>query len=87
MKKGTQIVYVPTRASGTDHPDAEPGFVFNSEVRDGSLFCRYWNKHIPTELRTKANSELTPMNMLHVQDTVPQAQVEKAIRRIESEAP
>ncbi len=41
------------------HPDVEFGFVFK-DVGDRGVFCRYWSKYSPGELRTKSNSELTP---------------------------
>lgn len=60
LTRGTQILYVPMHAQGdTNHPDVEPGFV--TSQRGDVVFCRYWSKHAPGELRTKANSEATPV--------------------------
>ena len=79
MKRGTQIIYVPSHADGPDHPDAEPGFVTSGD--DAFVFCRYWSKHYPGELRTKANSERTPTCALVVQDTVDQSLVEEMLEK------
>jgi len=63
MKRGTQIAYVPMHADGDlDHPDVEFGFI--TSVRDDAAFCRYWRKGQAGQLRTVANSELTPLDML-----------------------
>lgn len=60
LKRGDQIIYVPRHAKGdTDHPNCERGFV--TSVRGDNAFCRYWRKRLPFELRTTANSELTPI--------------------------
>ena len=64
FKKGDQIIYVPTHADGIDHPDAERGFVTGLCPNEDSVFCRYWSKTNPHQLRTTANSEATPINML-----------------------
>lgn len=81
LTPGTQIIYVPTHAAGdVTHPDAEAGFV--TAVRGDVAFCRYWSKAHPGELRTKANSEGTPIDMLVVQATRPQTAVDEAIRTI-----
>ena len=63
LKRGTQIVYIPTHANNDiQHSDVQFGFV--TSVRDDVAFCRYWRKHSLGELRTKANSEGTPIDML-----------------------
>lgn len=75
MKMGTQIAYIPNHAEGDkQHPDIEFGFVI-SEHGDAH-FCRYWHKGEPGELRTVANSELTPTKNLVKLMTVPQETVE-----------
>lgn len=82
--KGKQIVYVPEHAGDDlDHPACENGFVTGSPG-DDAVFCRYWSKYSPRELRTKAGSELTPTSLLRVIDTVPQARVDAALREIEA---
>jgi hypothetical protein len=92
MDRGIQIIYVPTHAEGDiNHPDCETGFITSVVIRKPVIerlpvtriaFCRYWNKS--GELRTKANSEATPIESLVVKDTVPQAKVRKALQDIES---
>ena len=78
MKRGTQIIYVPMHAEGnTEHSDCEAGFV--TSLRKDFAFCRYWSKHHPGELRTKANSEATPLDCLVVKDTRPQTEVAHAL--------
>ena len=63
LRRGTQIAYIPTHADGDiRHPDVEFGFV--TSVRNGVAFCRYWRKCSLGELRTKANSEGTPIDVL-----------------------
>ena len=65
ISKGTQVAYVPTHARGyLRHPDVEIGFI-TSLGGDGDIaFCRYWSKSSLDELRTKANSEATPLDLL-----------------------
>jgi len=63
MKSGTQIAYIPLHAEGDiNHPDVEFGFVVSE--RGDAHFCRYWRRGHPGELRTVANSELTPTDNL-----------------------
>ena len=84
LTRGTQILYVPMHANGdTQHPVVEAGFV--PSVRGDVAFCRYWSKHAPGELRTKANSERTPLDSIVERDTVPQAQVTAALAAIDEE--
>ena len=59
LKRGTQIIYIPTHANGDKHhPDVEYGFV--TSILGDCAFCRYWSRH-HGGLRTVANSELTPV--------------------------
>jgi hypothetical protein len=84
LTRGTQVLYVPMHAHGdTNHPDCEAGFV--TSVRGDVVFCRYWSKHAPGELRTKANSEATPRAALVERWSVPQAQVAAALAAIDEE--
>ena len=84
IARGTQILYVPMHAQGdTNHPDCEAGFV--TSVRGDVAFCRYWNKRLPAELRTKANSEATPIGALVEQWSVPQRLVDEALAAIDTE--
>ena len=85
MKIGTQIVYIPMHIciKNVDHEDNEEGFVFGKE-KNGSIPCRYWSKFYPDQLRTKANSEMTPMWRIVKKDTRPQGMVNKAIKEIQN---
>ena len=92
IAKGTQIIYVPDHAGDSiTHPDCQPGFIASNTMLNGGIFCRYWKKGpgvswlSDLQLRTKANSELTPIDMLVVRDTVLQSDVEKAIAEYEGE--
>ena len=51
FKRGDQIIYIP------HHADIETGFV--TSVNEEFVFCRYWSKQYPGQLRTVANSEAT----------------------------
>ena len=83
LKRGTQIVYIPMHANGDiNHPDVEMGFVTSMRDYD-TAFCRYWSKYHPGELRTKANSEATPVDMLVEHESVPQTMVDQALRVID----
>lgn len=80
--RGTQIVYVPSHANGdVNHQDCETGFVM--AVRGDVAFCRYWSKTAPNKLRTEANSERTPIDMLLVKDTRNQVVVDFLIMCLE----
>ena len=83
--RGTQIIYVPTHADGDiEHADCETGFVTSVPGPSRVMFCRFWSKADPAELRTKGASELTPVALLVIKDTVPQEQVDAALREIEA---
>lgn len=82
MQRGTQILYVPIHAAGDiHHPDVEAGFV--TTVRGDVAFCRYWSKQSAGELRTKANSEGTPIALLVEQATRPQPEVDALLEALE----
>lgn len=77
----TQIAYVPTHANGNlSHQNVEFGFV--TSVTAHGAFCRYWNK-AKTDLRTKANSELTPFENIVVNKSVSDEKIERAITQYE----
>ena len=97
MKPGTQIVYVPNhemksyKESGITnfgYPNgSQPGFVASESRVDGSVFCRYWlithtKEVLEHDLRTTANSELTPIRNLVIQDTVPQEIVDRLMQEL-----
>jgi len=81
MKRGTQIAYVPTHANGDlDHDDVQTGFVIS--VNGDAAYCRYWSKSNPDELRTKANSELTPLCLLEEIDSTSQERVDEILKTL-----
>jgi len=86
LKRGTQVVYVPNHADGRlDHPNSEEGFVTNVRndgVHQVVVFCRFWSKHQPKLLRTRANSELCFPHELVVKDTRPQDVVDALIEKL-----
>jgi len=78
MKPGTQIAYIPLHAEGDiNHPDVELGFVVSE--RGDAHFCRYWRKGHLGELRTVANSELTPTDNLVEYKSVSQDVVDNLV--------
>lgn len=81
LKRGTQILYMPTEAGGdVDHPSCEEGFI--TSVKDEKwAYCRYWLMSNPTELRTKLSSEKTRIADLVVTNSVPQLAVIVALER------
>ena len=82
IQRGTQIAYIPLHAEDDiAHPDVEVGFV--TSVHGNIAFCRYWSKFAPDELRTKANSEATPMDRIRPYFSKPQSQIEKLLDEIE----
>lgn len=82
MKRGTQIIYIPDHAGeDTSHPDCQTGFTTSDIRSDRYIFCRFWSKCSPGELRTKANSELTSVENITVATSVPQEQVEAALEK------
>ena len=85
FKQGTQIIYIPIHADGDiHHQDCQEGFVAHETILPGNaIFCRYWaTGAIPRRLRTIANSEATPIDMLIIRDTVPQQDVEAIIQEL-----
>jgi len=85
MKNGTQIIYFPPHVTFGDvtHRDVEFGFVYDNSMHySDAMFCRYWSRQFPSELRTKSCGELTPRNRLFVKDTRDQELVWKEIRNI-----
>lgn len=79
LARGTQIAYIPSHAEGDlSHPGVEFGFVTSvglyADEQENVAFCRYWRKDL-TDLRTKANSEATPISCLVLHESVPQWRV------------
>jgi hypothetical protein len=64
FKRGDQIVYIPQHAKGDPgHADCEHGFISCIDD-DGAIYCRYFSKTNIGILRTRANSEATPLGGL-----------------------
>ncbi|MHA1951266.1 MAG: hypothetical protein ACW987_15535 [Candidatus Thorarchaeota archaeon] len=78
LKRYDQVLYIPAhlhtlllekKPISMGYPNsAQPGFVSSGPTDEGDYYVRYWQigsdgKVIP-DLRTKANSELTPANCL-----------------------
>ncbi len=83
LKAGTQIIYVPSHASGNiNHPDCEAGFVMSETTTTSNhphYFCRYWSKSDRHRLRTLSNSEITGEVWLVTQDTRDQTMIDKLV--------
>lgn len=85
IKPGMQIAYIPNHAEGDiNHKDVEVGFV--TSITENGAFCRYWSKHNPGELRTKANSELTPFDCLVVIDPYPTPEIKAFLAELKAGA-
>ena len=82
FKPGDQIIYIPNHADGPDHPDAEQGFV--TSFNDHYIFCRYFSKTYPGQLRTLANSEATMPRNLIKQTTRPQGIIDQLLKGIQN---
>lgn len=82
FKRGDQVAYIPNHANGNiDHPDVEFGFIVSVRP-DNAAFVRYWSKRNPSELRTKANSEATPVaNLVHHQ-AKPQEEIDELLKTL-----
>ena len=88
MKIGQQIAYIPRHAMGNiKHPDVQFGFV-TAQGSSGLHFCRYWRKgEEGLELRTTANSESTPDDLLREHLSVDQDVVKKLLVELEYTKP
>ena len=99
LKKGTQIIYVPAHIEVSLNPSdaeklalvvgkqAEPGFVSQTTATTNHhVFCRFWSKHRGgRDLRTRTNSESTPMDSILLFDTAPQDVVDAWLTIIDYE--
>lgn len=85
-KKGWQVCTCPDarfKPMPFLDPQAKFGFIM-SKQSDNAYFVRYWTKDL-SELRTKANSELTEWDDMMLWKSVPKEQVETAIKWIENQ--
>jgi len=88
LERGTQVAHIPHHAAGEiRHKDVEFGFVTGvRQHTDGTtVFCRFWSKSDPRELRTKANSESCDIDNLIRFTSALQKTVDKQLERIEEE--
>jgi recombinational DNA repair protein RecT len=76
----TQIAYIPRHADGNiNHPDVEYGFTTSVRLKDGTYYCRYWDKKYLNELRTKSNGERTSEEFIVEFVSRPKQEVDDAI--------
>ncbi len=89
LKKGVQIVYVPSHANGNvNHLDSEEGFIADKAgMRIDYIHCRFWSKENPEFLRTTANGEATPLDCIVIKNTREQWKIENALKFIENGIP
>ena len=82
FERGNQIAYIPNHAEGDiRHEDVELGFV-TCALYD-KVFCRFWSRSNPDELRTKANSEGCYAGNLVLYHSRPQEVVDRTLTEID----
>jgi len=83
LKRGTQILYIPSHAEGSEyHRDVEQGFVTSVDLDQGIAWCRYWSKHDHTLLRTTSWSETTHIGAIKAKDTRPQELIDQKLKEL-----
>lgn len=96
LARGKQVIYTPPHLKNSTrefkYPFAsQPGFISSVPKYDikgvDFVFVRYWlldkdGKPVK-DLRTKANSEATPIDCIEVEDVVPQEWVDWAMEEYE----
>jgi hypothetical protein len=81
--RGTQIAYIPKHSQGNiNHGDVQFGFVTTKS--SNGAFCRYFRKD-GKELRTTANSELTPWEYLVLSNHHTYGEIERILDGIDAE--
>ena len=86
MNSRTQVVLIPPHVAGDiSNPDCEYGFVTKMHSNGKDAYCRYWSRNKVGQLRTKANSELTPLSMLVPCESVMPERVEYVIKKYKIE--
>ena len=86
LPDGTQIAYIPMHADGDiNHSDVEFGFVCDKDRKlPDSVLCRYWHKGGEgSALRTVANGERTPFEMLVVHRSTYQGTIDRLVEEIQ----
>lgn len=86
--KGMPLIYIPDHAGGMAwHEDSEAGFFVKMAPSGQAAFCRFFYKsHVDypahMTLRTTANSESAQLRNLYQMNTVPIAEIERAMEFI-----
>lgn len=80
FKRGDQIFHTASQ---------QAGFIIRVNWKIKIAYCRFWRSRrtwagLPI-MRTKSCSESVPIRLLVMRDTVPQEQVEEALRQLESD--
>lgn len=84
IRRGTQVAYIPSHADGDiTHANVEFGFVTSVREDIGIVFCRYWSQQDPNQLRTRANSEATPLDNIVLHTLHPQEKIDRLLGQIE----
>ena len=79
LKRGDQIVYIPSHAKPGKLDSIEFGFVTSISNDPKVVFCRYWSNICPGALRTTANSEGTNIRDLVKHNCVEQSVIDGII--------
>ena len=91
LKRGTQIAYVPQHVWDEmkpipwmlEHPHTEFGFVTSVHPDGEHVYCRYWLKDHPDEIRNKSCGEHTPVRLLLMaHGHKPQDEVDKLAKKL-----
>jgi len=88
---GVQVAYFPDHILALGallsyaHPGVEFGFITSVDLEKGTAFVRYWSVSGPKELRTKANSERTPLANLWPRLSKPQSVIDDLLVELEGD--
>ena len=80
LKRGTQVLYIPEHAVDWNDPVCERGFVTHVPAPGTHAFVRYFREG--GNLRTTANSELTPVDRLLKIVLRPQEEIDSLLREL-----
>jgi hypothetical protein len=85
--RGIQVAYLPNHAEGNfENPDVEYGFVTSTRSNSDSwelVYCRFWHKGKPGEMRTTNCSEMANASNLMVYHSVDQSVVQEWLDKID----